>query len=97
MKIKHWQGYGSVNYYVVKKTSKELIVDVYGDHEWGLQNDYSAKEWLFDRIMKKYSNIREDNLIISSYSYYNNGEERCMYQFSPKFGLTFEKLSASTN
>lgn len=98
MKIKHWQGYGCVNYLALKKTKREVVVDVYGDHEWGVVNHYSCKEWLFDRVMRKYSNIKESDMIITSYSYDdNNGVEHCTYTFTPKFGLTFEELSASTN
>ena len=37
MKIKHWQGYGSVNMKVLLNTPKKVIIEVYGNHEYGLE------------------------------------------------------------
>ena len=67
MRIKHWQGYGSVN---AKKLSKgktqdnctKLVVEVTGNHEWGLvRNDvYDVHRWLVGRFVKdcpSYRNI----------------------------------------
>jgi hypothetical protein len=59
MKVKHWQGYGSVE---VKKISKkkittmygekktELVLQVKGNHEWGLVRDdvYDVRRWMED-------------------------------------------------
>lgn len=58
MKIKHWQGYGSVN---VKKLAeydtnrftgeKKIIIEVTGMHECGLsrKDPYDIYNWLFKR------------------------------------------------
>ena len=65
MKIKHWQGYGSVNVKKVSKTTftdrwgekkNKMVLRVSGNHEWGLvRNDiYSVKRWLFDRFEKSF-------------------------------------------
>ena len=37
MKIKHWQGYGCVNMKVLLNTPKKVIIEVYGNHEYGLK------------------------------------------------------------
>lgn len=89
-KIKHWQGYGTVEMEVVKKTSKEVIVRVSGDHEYGVaRNDvYDAKHWLLDKV------IRNNNIDAYDLIFHCNhiGCEECEYYFSPKFGLTFKQL-----
>ncbi len=60
MKIKHFQGYGSVQAKKVSKTTKngktKLVVEVKGNHEWGLvRNDiYDVKRWLFDKFEKNF-------------------------------------------
>lgn len=61
MKIKHFQGYGSVQAKKVSKTTignkTKLVVEVKGNHEWGLVRDdiYDAKRWLFDRFEKNFN------------------------------------------
>ena len=67
MRLKHWQGYGSVN---AKKLSKgpapdgrtRLVIEVTGHHEWGLVRDdvYDVHRWLVQRFVKdcpNYQNI----------------------------------------
>ncbi len=60
MKIKHFQGYGSVQAKKVSKTTKngktKLVVEVKGNHEWGLVRDdiYDVKRWLFDKFEKNF-------------------------------------------
>ena len=60
MKIKHFQGYGSVQAKKVSKTTignkTKLVVEVKGNHEWGLvRNDiYDVKRWLFDKFEKNF-------------------------------------------
>ena len=39
MKIKHWQGYGTVSATRIKDKSCTLHVLVTGNHEWGLRRD----------------------------------------------------------
>ena len=57
MKIKHWQGYGTVNAIKVKDNAHTLHVRVEGNHEWGLirNDEYDIFNWLvkkFDRYFK---------------------------------------------
>ena len=97
MKIKHWQGYGSVNYKVNKKSEKEVVIEVYGEHEWGVERDdvYDAKRWLFDRVMKNYANISAYDLKLTTNDYYDSDDiEHCTYTFTPKYYDTFKELSA---
>ena len=60
MKIKHFQGYGSVQAKKVSKTTignkTKLVVEVKGNHECGLVRDdiYDVKRWLFDKFEKKF-------------------------------------------
>ncbi len=60
MKIKHFQGYGSVQAKKVSKTTKngktKLVVEVKGNHERGLVRDdiYDVKRWLFDKFEKNF-------------------------------------------
>ena len=61
MKIKHFQGYGSVQAKKLSKTTignkTKLVVEVKGNHEWGLVRDDvdDAKRWLFDRFEKNFN------------------------------------------
>lgn len=57
MKIKHWQGYGSVTATKVKDNTCKLHIRVVGNHEWGIcRNDlYDLYNWLvkkFDKSIK---------------------------------------------
>lgn len=70
MKIKHWQGYGSVNAKVVKKTAstskgvKTITIEVSGNHEYGLdrhRDKYDVFNWLFKRFVK---DIESDDYIL---------------------------------
>lgn len=53
-KIKHWQGYGSVDAKLLKKTPDEMVIQVSGMHEYGLDCDkydtYRVYEWLVKRF-----------------------------------------------
>ena len=53
-KIKHWQGYGSVDAKVIEKTDDMLVIRVSGMHEYGLDCDkydtYRVYEWLVQRF-----------------------------------------------
>lgn len=54
MKIKHWQGYGTVSARKVKDGSCTLHVKVEGNHEWGLdrRDEYDLYNWLVRRFDK---------------------------------------------
>lgn len=69
MKIKHWQGYGSVNAKVIKRTlntqtnTKTITIEVSGMHEYGLvrKDEYDVYHWLlkrFDKNCDSYSKIK---------------------------------------
>ena len=62
MKIKHFAGYGSVQAKKVSKTNIDenkvkLVVEVKGNHEWGLVRDdiYDVRQWLFNRFEKNFN------------------------------------------
>lgn len=80
MKIKHFQGYGSVQAKKVSKTTKgdkvTLVVEVKGNHEWGIvvDTDYAAKLWLFDRFEKNFKGDEYDiDISIESKEVKENG------------------------
>ena len=88
MKIKHWQGYGTVN--AVKKKDKDfaLVVTVSGNHEWGLRRDdmYDLFNWLVKKFDKSvadlpYSEFRrmEPQVFIAEWEY--DGVDHCQYKF----------------
>ena len=54
MRIKHWQGYGTVNARKIRDTGSCLIVEVSGNHEYGLvrQDRYDVFKWLVKRFNK---------------------------------------------
>lgn len=60
MKIKHFAGYGSVQAKKVYKTTignrTKLVVEVKGNHEWGLVRDdiYDVRRWLFNKFEKNF-------------------------------------------
>lgn len=78
MKIKHWQGYGSVNAVkkgkpkVVRNTDIryaglgeelcELTVTVSGNHEWGIEHD--DKYDIFNWLLKKFDKSVNDSRCI---------------------------------
>ena len=61
MKIKHWQGYGSVEATRIKNASCTLHVRVHGDHECGLKldDDYDLYNWLVKRFDRKTTSYEE--------------------------------------
>lgn len=61
MKIKHWQGYGTVSATRIKDKSCTLHVRVTGNHEWGLRRDdlYDLYNWLVRRFDKSVPDVYE--------------------------------------
>ena len=62
MRIKHFAGYGSVQARKVSKTNlsdnkTKLVIEVKGDHEWGLVRDdiYDVRRWLFNKFEKNFN------------------------------------------
>ena len=93
MKIKHWQGYGCVEARKVKKTTKNgitnLVVEVMGNHEWGLvrRDVYDLKRWLVDRFDKSAKDISpysiDYTLLLSTYERIGGLDvEKAVYSFT---------------
>ena len=86
MKIKHWQGYGSVN---AKKISREesndiikLHIKVSGNHEYGVERDdlYDIIRWIGTRFDKQLTDHRQVIDFKTNAGYdLNNHEETCDY------------------
>lgn len=93
MRIKHWQGYGSVNAKVKRKssthsaqgvTNRYVVIEVRGNHEYGLEvykDNYTVAKWL-----GKVGKFTPEELVsYTSYSYYARDnakgidEECCEY------------------
>ena len=93
MKLKHWQGYGSVNAVKVEDTQSSVVIEVTGAHEYGLvlENMYDVKRWLLDRLARKYSAI--------PYSYldlfvYDESWDKALYIIRPRNGMTWKQALA---
>lgn len=89
MKIKHWQGYGSVDAKRIPNKSYTLHVRVTGNHEWGLRRDnlYDLYNWLVKRFDKSVPDeltwSRSANVFINEGSTVINGidTDTCDYYF----------------
>ena len=90
MKIKHWQGYGTVNATKIKD-SNTLHVKVVGNHEWGLyrNDDYDLFNWIVKRFDRKETDYmtwwrKNPTITIRTGYEYVNGEytETCDYEFN---------------
>lgn len=93
MKIKHFQGYGSVNAQKVERVKckdiygrplAKLVVKVWGNHEYGLEvNDtYDVFKWLvsrFDKTIKDYTKVLDFKTECSYQRNNNCDEEVCIY------------------
>lgn len=93
MKIKHWQGYGSVNATCVAKEMVSALADVRiihikvkGNHEWGLIRDdvYDVKRWLLDKFDKSAKDLNpyHDVRVKVELQPSENGEEVAMYHIA---------------
>lgn len=92
MKIKHWQGYGTVNATRIKDTGCTLHVRVSGNHECGLERDdpFDLYWWLVKRFDKRVPDTYMDWYMEARRKYdsvckvtdtYANGTEICDYRF----------------
>ena len=89
MKIKHWQGYGTVSAQKIKDKNCTLHVRVVGNHEWWLRRDdlYDLYNWLVRRFDKSvpdvYAWIRSANVFINEGSSVIDGldVDTCDYYF----------------
>ena len=91
MKIRHWQGYGTVNAKKVSSSDNTLVIEVWGNHEWGLERNgmYDVFNWLVKRFDKSHEDYRE-MLDMKIDDFYVKDErvdvEHCRYtiRFKPK-------------
>ena len=85
MRIKHWQGYGTVNAVRVRDKQCTLHIRVSGNHEWGLERDdtYDLYNWLVKRFDKSVPDYLQwyRAAIVTINDRYENGEEVCDYMF----------------
>lgn len=92
MKIKHFQGYGSVT---AKKKSRtvtpdnkiKLIIEVTGNHECGLvrEDPYDLFNWLvskFDKSIENYRQIENVNIETKSVTLDNKLTDQAIYTFT---------------
>lgn len=86
MKIKHWQGYGSVNAKRIKRTERDGLVDVHiqvrGNHEWGIERDdrYDFVNWLGKKFTRDLTDYRQiQNLRTESSWDSEKSEDVCDY------------------
>ena len=95
MKIKHWQGYGSVNAKVTKKSlnflknEKTITIKVWGNHEWGLDRSedyYDVHRWLLSRFDKQAS-YRDILNVEFTYLEDFEGQECAQYHITYKGGF----------
>lgn len=90
MKIKHWQGYGTVSAQKIKDKSCTLHIRVTGNHEWGLRRDdlYDLYNWLVRRFDKSvpdvYAWLRSASVFINEGSTVIDGldVDTCDYYFT---------------
>lgn len=79
MKIKHWQGYGTLSAKKLSSSADTLVVEVWGNHEWGLErNDmYGVFNWL----VRKFDSSRtlDEFKAMKMKSFELNGEDHCVY------------------
>ena len=85
MKIKHWQGYGTVDARKIKDGAK-LHIRVSGNHEWGLRRDdeYDLFNWLirkFDKSIPDYMTWHRMRPIIDIQEGWNAETDYCDYYF----------------
>ena len=85
MKLKHWQGYGTVNAKRVSNTknddgTKTLEISVTGMHEYGLvRNDtYDIHRWLVARFAKDCPDYRR----IESMAIVENADDDVLYRIT---------------
>lgn len=86
MKIKHWQGYGTLSAKKLSSSDDTLVVEVWGNHEWGLELNYMYD--VFNWLVKKFDSSRtlDEFKTMKMKSFVLNGEDHCIYtmQFSRK-------------
>lgn len=85
MKLKHWQGYGTVNakkvFLKTNGETKHMLIRVTGDHEYGIRRDdkYDVFNWLVKRFDKTADDYRKIERLEVSQEYNLDGENCCEY------------------
>ena len=87
MKIKHFAGYGSVTAKKLSLTDDTLVVEVRGEHEYGLDREdpMTIFEWLVKRFDKRRTDWLEiakvscDNKLFEKPENYSGYEQVCTY------------------
>lgn len=87
MKIKHWQGYGTVEAKKMPANGATLHIRVSGNHEWGLRRDdeYDLFNWLikrFDKSIPDYATWHRMRPIIEINEGWNVETDYCDYYFT---------------
>lgn len=93
MKLKHWQGYGSVDVkmlaaYPINSFKNKIIIQVKGNHECGIikRDVYDIWNWLlkrgerFNTACKDYRQITEFNVYGPTYD--ENNVETAIYEIT---------------
>jgi len=66
MRIKHWQGYGTVEATKLVKRTRDgktfITIKVKGNHEWGIHRDdrYDVSRWLLPKFCKEFKTGEKD-------------------------------------
>lgn len=86
MKIKHWQGYGTVTALKINDGTCTLHIRVSGNHEWGLRRDdlYDLYNWLvrrFDKAVPDITKWLRSRPIVDIQEGWNAEEDYCDYYF----------------
>lgn len=93
MKLKHWQGYGTVNAVKIEDTPSSVVIEVTGAHEYGLVREdmYDVKHWLLDRLARKYSAIPYTYLDLFVYE---ESWKKAIYTIRPRNGMSWKQALA---
>lgn len=66
MKVRHWAGYGTVEAKVIRHEPLRTTIEVYGNHEQGLEPRYfTTKDWY--RWLGKRFKIKDDIYQVACY------------------------------
>ena len=90
MKLKHWQGYGTINATRIGKIEKNndmrtIKIHVFGNHEYGIvtHDKEFVANWLLARFDKETKNTTfrpyRDIQDITTHEYIENGTDVCDY------------------
>jgi hypothetical protein len=94
MKIKHWQGYGSVSAVRTHSTTNQIVIRVSGLHECGLAvstfDTYRLAEWL-GRV-GKFTHQQVESFTTKEEWDSTNKIDTCIYTIKLKEGISSESI-----